>query len=153
MKELFHLIATHDLNGLFRKETHNGFIQFFRYIFVGGIATVADWGMLFVLDLLHPNLLYVSVAVAFCAGLGVNYLLSKKFVFHAHSSGYSKLTELGVYLVTGLIGLGLTELIMYVLVSLLDLGHMLSKVVATALVFAWNFGSKKLILYRKRNFK
>lgn len=153
MKELFHLLVAHDLNGLFKKETRNGFLQFFRYIFVGGIATVVDWGILFVLDLLHPELIYLSVAVSFLAGLIVNYVLSKKFVFHAHTSGYHKFTELGVYVLTGLIGLGLTELIMYISVDLISMRHMFAKIIATALVLAWNFGSKKILLYRKHILK
>lgn len=151
MKELFHLIVTLDLDGLFKKTTNNGFLQFFRYIFVGGIATIADWGVLFTLDSFFPKMLYFSVALSFIVGLCVNFLLSKKFVFHTNTSGFDRVTEFMIYLVTGLIGLGLTELIMFVSVELLDFGHMLSKVIATILVLAWNFGSKKILLKRKCN--
>ena len=152
LKEFLRLVAAHDFNGIFRGETHSGFVQFFRYIFVGGVATVADWGILFILDRLFPELLYLSVALAFCAGLAVNYLFSVKFVFHSHLSGGGRLGEIAVYIITGLIGLGLTELIMHFAASVFLFDIMISKIVATALVFAWNFGSKKIILYRK-NFK
>ena len=40
MKELFMLIKRLDFKGLFFSKTDNAFIQFFRYCFVGGIATL-----------------------------------------------------------------------------------------------------------------
>lgn len=152
MKELFEYLLHLNLNGLFRTPTHNPYIQFFRYIFVGGLATVADWAVFYLLDKLNPHWMYLSTAVAFIVGLGVNYILSISFVF-PHGSSHNKLTEFLVYLVTGIIGLGLTELLMFVFVDRMSLGHMTAKVIATAAVFAWNFGSKKILLYRKRHFK
>lgn len=38
MKEFFKAILDFNLNRLFREKTTNIFIQFFRYIFVGGFA-------------------------------------------------------------------------------------------------------------------
>ncbi|MBE6798446.1 MAG: GtrA family protein [Ruminococcaceae bacterium] len=152
MKELWMYFKHFDMHNLFRAPTHNPFIQFFRYIFVGGFATIADWAVFYILDSTHPEWMYFSTALAFLAGLGVNYVLSKHFVFPL-SSKYSKLTEFAVYIVTGLVGLGLTELIMFILASKLGVGHMMTKIIATATVFAWNFGSKKYLLYRKRHFK
>lgn len=35
-----------NLKKLFVEETDSTFIQFFRYCFVGGFATVVDWGCL-----------------------------------------------------------------------------------------------------------
>ena len=54
MKEFFELLKIFDLKGIFVNPTQNGFLQFFRYLFVGGIATIVDWGILFLLtDLAH----------------------------------------------------------------------------------------------------
>ena len=47
MKEIFRLIKKFDMKGLFIIPTNNALLQFFRYIFVGGVATIADWGVLF----------------------------------------------------------------------------------------------------------
>lgn len=152
MKELLTYLKHFDLRNLFHTPTHNSFIQFFRYLFVGGFATVADWAVFYLLDSTHPEWMYFSTAAAFLAGLGVNYVLSKHFVFPLCSK-YHKLTEFAVYIVTGLIGLGMTELIMFILADKLGVGHMTTKIIATAVVFAWNFGSKKILLYRKRHFK
>lgn len=148
MKELLTLIKHFQLNKLFRTPTYNPFIQFFRYIFVGSIATATDWLVFYITDTAHPDWLYLSTASAFIAGLLVNYILSKAFVFPG-SAIKNKTIEFLIYFIIGLIGLGLTELIMYIFASQLDLSHMAIKIAATVIVFFWNFGSKKIILYRK----
>jgi putative flippase GtrA len=152
MKELLKLIKSFNLNELFKKNTDNTYIQFFRYIFVGGAATVADWGVLWLLKGVMHDGLYFSTAVAFLFGLLVNYILSKLLVFKGTPSGKGYIYEFLVYILTGLIGLGFTEGIMYLLCDLAGLYYMLAKVIATAVVLIWNFGSKKIILYRKSDF-
>ena len=47
MKELFDYIFKLDFKSLFITKSNNTFIQFFRYIFVGGVAFLADGGSLF----------------------------------------------------------------------------------------------------------
>ena len=48
MKELLRYICTLDMKKLFKEKTNNTFIQFFRYLFVGGFAAIVNIGMLFV---------------------------------------------------------------------------------------------------------
>ena len=46
MKELFDRLKTLKIDVIFYQHTDNIFVQLFRYVFVGGLAFVADWGML-----------------------------------------------------------------------------------------------------------
>lgn len=153
MLELIKLILGFKLKTLFIAKTNNSYIQFFRYFFVGGISTVVDWAALWfcydVLDIFK----YLSVAIGFCIGLVVNYVLSDKFVFNDVSKDKSTTQKFSIYLVTGLMGLGFTEIFMLIFDGLLNIHYMVSKVITTAIVFIWNFGSKKIALYRKRDKK
>lgn len=54
----------------------------------------------------------------------------------------------GVYLAAA-VGLLLNMGIMFVLVDALGWNEMLSKVIATGLVFVWNFLIRRLAIYRK----
>lgn len=47
MKEFFELLKKGKLRAIFLDPTDNSFLQFFRYLFVGGIATVVDWCLSF----------------------------------------------------------------------------------------------------------
>ncbi len=151
MKELLSLIKAFNLKALFKEETHNPFVQFFRYIFVGGVATVVDWTVLELLYLVHHDGLYFSTAIGFMFGLVVNFLLSKFFVFKGTPSNKHVVLDIIVYIVTGLIGLLFTEAIMWLVATRWSTNHVIAKAIATVIVLIWNFGSKKLILYRKRD--
>ena len=45
MKEFFSILFSFNFKKIFYEPTRNALLQFFRYAFVGGWATVADWGV------------------------------------------------------------------------------------------------------------
>lgn len=145
MKEFLDYIKKLDLKSLFITPTSNALIQFFRYIFVGGVAFLADGGSLFLIEAIGVNYLIAAI-FAFIIGLVCNFLLSKLMVFQR--SDKDGKVEFAVYGVIGVIGLGITEIIMYVLTEIAGIYFMLSKVVAAAIVLIWNFVARKLVLYR-----
>ena len=150
MKEFFELLKKFDLKGIFISPTKNGFLQFFRYIFVGGIATVVDWGVLFLLtDFVHIYHM-VSAIISFIAGLITNFFLSKLLVFKANKARVNHpVMEFISYAVIGVIGLGITELIMFLFTNCWNIHYLISKVIATVIVLAWNYVARKLIVYKK----
>lgn len=148
MKEFFSLLKRFDLKGIFITPTKNSFLQFFRYVFVGGIATIVDWGILFILtDFVYVHYL-VSAVIAFLAGLITNFFLSKILVFKANEARVSKGLEFVGYAIIGVIGLGITELIMFFFTDCWNIYYMISKVIATVIVLAWNYFARKIIIYK-----
>jgi len=123
--------------------------QLLRYGFVGGVAFVADYGLLWVLTEEAGLQYLVSAAVAFVAGLTVNYLLSNLIVFRSHRLE-SRIAEFVVFAVIGVIGLGLNEAIMYCCSEMIGIHYMLSKLVSTVTVFFWNFFARKIALFSKK---
>ena len=146
MKEIFALLAKFDIHGLLRAPTQNGLLQFFRYCFVGGIATVVDWGVLYFAEKVIGYYLIAAVA-GFMCGLTCNYCMSKFLVFNGSTAKVSPKKEFLAYAAIGVAGLLLTLVLMYVLTEWLGWYFMLSKVVATVLVLLWNFLARKYLLY------
>ena len=62
-------------NILFVEETNNTFIQFFRSLFVGGIATVADMAVLIFFRELFGMFEDIAAVFGFIVGLAVNYII------------------------------------------------------------------------------
>lgn len=130
------------------------FSEFFRYGIVGGIAFLADFGALVgTKELLFRDWssgVYVAAVVGFVVGLVVNYWLSLLFVFTAQKDR-GKGRSWGAFLVFGIIGvvgLGLTELGMWVGVELLAWNYMIVKMLVTGAVLMWNYLGRKLIIFR-----
>lgn len=139
---------------IFRKKCpRNSLIgQFVRYLVTGGFAFVVDFG-LFALCLYKFGWHYLLANLAgLIAGLVLNYALSIAWVFSECKRVLEnrKTAEFGIFAVVGFAGVGINQLLMYLMVGRLEWNEMLSKVVAAILVLMWNFGARKLMLFRKQ---
>lgn len=88
-----------------------------------------------------------SAALSFLAGTTLSYVLSVVWVFDARRVS-SKTAEYALFVLVGVVGLGLNEGLLWVFTEALGLHYLASKVVAAALIFGWNFAARKLLLFR-----
>lgn len=139
------------INKYFKEATSDTKIQFFRYLFVGGLAAVVNVGSLFILKENGLNLIVANI-IAFTLGLIVNYLLSRKFVF-AEEKMDNGVFEFITYAVIGIVGLLLDTLFVWLFTESFGLWYMLSKVISTGLVFIWNFTGRKGLYIIANRFK
>lgn len=121
--------------------------DFLLYVIVGGIATVAEWAVFFVLG--KVSLHYaLATAIAYILSTFVNWLAGRILVFKERNQSFIK-EIVSVYLAS-IVGLLLNLLIMWVAVDLLSLNEMLSKIAATGIVFVYNFLVRKLLIYKEK---
>lgn len=130
------------------------FWEFMRYVVVGGVAFVVDFGTLVACQELFFGQfqwgLYAATAAGFFTGLATNYALSLLFVF-TQAKDWGKGRSVGAFAVFGIIGaLGLlwTELGMWLGVDVLGWNYMLVKVFVTGAVLVWNYLGRKLLIFR-----
>ena len=127
--------------------TESTAVQFARYVFVGGLAFVLDICTLYVLTSKAGVHYLISAALAFLLGLTANYMLSRAWVFPRRVL-QNATVEFAIFAAIGVVGLGLNELGMWLLSSVVGLYYLYSKIVTTAVVFFWNFTARKLSLFR-----
>ncbi len=121
--------------------------QFARYLIVGGVAFLVDFGSLYLLTEWFGLYYLLSAAVAFLLGLTTNYLLSRVWVFDRRTMRNTTL-EFLVFAVIGVVGLGLTEAIMWFVREQIHLHYLIAKAISTGVVLVWNFGARKALLFR-----
>lgn len=121
--------------------------QFFRYLITGGIALVADFAILYLLTRFADVHYLVSAIAAFLIGLLINYELSSRWVF-SHRTVRNRAAEFGIFAAVGVIGLGLNELGLWLLSGTGGVHYLRAKAMTTAIVFLWNFGARKVALFR-----
>lgn len=137
------------IQSVFKGKTNNTLLQLLRYTFVGGFAFLVDFGTLFFLtEFFHIHYL-VSAGIAFIFGLTINYFLSVLWVFSCRTME-SRLLEFFLFALIGLVGLGLTELFLWILTDILLIYYLLSKIITTIVVYFWNFLARKLMLFNKQ---
>ena len=148
LPEILALLKKWRWRELLYKPTDNATLQFLRYIIVGGCAFVADFCTVWLLKELGLHYLVAGV-FGFLLGVTVNYILSKTLAFSGKKANMSREAEFILFIVISLIGLGLTELLMWAFTDGLGLFYLLSKAIAAIIVLLWNFFAKKL-MYRKK---
>jgi putative flippase GtrA len=112
--------------------------QFWRYFLGAGVGYIFDFGTLILLTEVFSVNYLLSAAIAFTVGLIVVFIISKRFVF-GDSKIKSKSLEFGLFAVIGIGGLGILTLLMWLLTDVADINYIISKVLATTIVYAWNF--------------
>jgi putative flippase GtrA len=119
--------------------------QFIKYFFVGGICALIEW-LAFWLTFYIGKLNYsLCVIIAFILATGVNYILAVAFVFSATGKG-NKRTLFETYMVSA-VGLLLNLLLMYLLFQLARLSAIFAKILATGIVFFWNYLSRSFFVF------
>lgn len=137
------------LDKLFKAPTESTFIQLFRYGFVGGLAFLVDYGTLVLLTEFAGMHYLLAATISFILGLITNYLLSITWVFSQHKLN-NRWVEFLLFAFIGVVGLGLNDAIMFLCTERCGIHYTLSKIIATAIVFFWNFLARKLILFKQR---
>lgn len=117
----------------------------FRYAFVAGIGLIVDFSaVIFTKQVLHFHYL-IAACSGFILGLIVTYFLSNLAVFGKPRGNQLQLFTL--FALIGVVGLGILNLLMWLLTGGLGLNYIVSKALATIAVFMWNFFARKR-LYR-----
>ena len=160
---------------LFGQTKKELFWEIFRFLLVGGTATLVDYAVFYLFRqwLLPAGLiesgawnvisLIIATAFGFCAGLIVNWILSVKFVFRAVKNKEEAHSKKGfaIFTVIGVIGLGITELGVVLLVHivpeitlfgvtgfLLPWNEWLAKIVMTCIVLVFNYVGRKIFVFK-----
>lgn len=131
--------------------------QFISYIFVGGSATIVEWGLFFLFIYLFHIEQNLGFIIAYIISTFVNMVMGKIFTFkHAEvvSKGKSKAGNMIketvlIYLVAG-IGCLLNILFLNLFTLLFHMNSMLSKVVTTGIIFIGNYLARKLGIYKEK---
>ena len=122
-------------------------IQMARYFIIAGIATVFDY-LLYLFALKQLGISYsISIVVGFSIGVVVNYLLSNLWAFQRKADQKAS-TEFTLFFLTGLFGISINILVVYLLKDFLNINEDIGRVPAIGIAFIWNFFSKKWFVYK-----
>ena len=119
-------------------------MELVRFGVTGGVCFLVEFGALTLLvEALHMPVLWAT-ALAFLISVAVNYALCVRWVFTGAKGGSGRVRL--QFLVTSGMGLGLNELLMWLMNIRLGVQYQLAKVIATLMVMIWNYVTKRLVL-------
>ncbi|MBQ3444315.1 MAG: GtrA family protein [Selenomonadaceae bacterium] len=121
--------------------TRERMLEIVRFCFVGGVSFLMDYGLLFVLTEFVGLYYLYSSAISFSITVVFNYWLCVIYVFKGAKRQTTR--QAIIFFGTGVIGLGLNQLCMWLFVAVAGLHYMLAKIFATAIVTIWNYVTKR----------
>lgn len=127
------------------KRLEDLFIQIFKFFIVGVIATIIDFGFLYIFKEFVKLPLILSNTLSFCISVIYNYIASVKWVFNVNKEKDPKRNFI-LFIIFSVIGLILNDLILHVTTNTFKIFYMLSKIIATAIVMVFNFITRKIFL-------
>lgn len=112
-------------------------MKFLKFCVVGFSGMVVDFGTTWLCKEKFGWNKYVSNSIGFTLAATNNYLWNRLWTFQSTSSEIP--VEYGKFLLIAIIGLGINNLVIYLLHDKLKLNFYLSKLIAIGIVTVWNF--------------
>lgn len=128
---------------------------FLKFCVVGVLNTVIDIGILQILlwvthiDARTSPLLFLFVTISFLCAVLNGFVLNKFWTFKMRARKNTK-RQFIKFLISNIIGLGLTMLFMAIFVQKLHIGAITSKLGTSVIVLVWNFFATKHWAFRER---
>ncbi len=114
-----------------------GVRQFVKFGIVGISSTIIDWGIYLLLTRLTAIFYLDAKVISFLVSVINSYIWNRRWTFR--SKDPAKFHQFSKFLAVAGIGLALNALIMYIVVSKLNLHDIIGLILASAIVMFWNF--------------
>lgn len=125
--------------------------QICRFAIVGGLNTLIDWAVYFVIVGLYPveSVIFYTIAkgISYLCGMINSYLLNRCWTFKG-SQAANEVSRLIKFLLVNAVSLGINSLSIYIFLNL-NLSHITSLFFTTAITFSFNFTLNKLWVFRE----
>ena len=128
-----------------KKEQRDLLLQIFKFVIVGGISTIIDWIIYYIcykylkINPLISNIIGFSISVIY------NFIASVNWVFNVNKSKNKK-SIFVQFILFSIIGLLISEALLFIFINKIGMHAMLSKIIATAIVMTFNFVTRKIFL-------
>jgi putative flippase GtrA len=117
------------------------------YAAASAVAFVVDYGVLLALTHYAGWHYLAAATLSFVLGATVAYVLSVRFVFHAHRLHNRKL-EFTSFVLLGLVGVAINLLVLYIMTGRLGIDVAYAKPVVACFTFGANFALRRQLLFR-----
>ena len=118
---------------------------FINYLLIGGFSSMVDIGLLYFLTEFFGFWYFYSSIISYLCGVIPNYTLNKFFNFKNKSKKI--IPQFTAFLFVSIIGLLLTQILIFSLVEFFNLWYIISKIITIMIVIFWNFYGIKRIAF------
>jgi putative flippase GtrA len=119
--------------------------KFLKFGIVGFSGLFVDFGVTYVCKEWLKIQKYVSNSIGFTAAASTNYILNRIWTFQSQDPNIA--LEYTAFFIISLIGLGINNFILWLIITRFKLNFYLSKLFAIGVVTVWNFLANYFITF------
>jgi len=120
-------------------------VKLLKYMLIGIGATAIDFGLTFLLKEKAKINKYIANSIGYTSAATFNYIFNRIWTFD--DTNPQIITQYLIFTTISLIGLGLTNLFIWIFNEKLGVNFYVSKVIALFIVFVWTFTAHNLITF------
>jgi len=120
--------------------------KFLKFCIVGSSGMIIDFGTTWLLKEKVRINKYIANSSGFILAATSNYLINRYWTFHSENPKVA--TEYLSFILISVAGLGINNLVLYLLTDKMKLNFYLSKLFAIGVVTLWNFYMNYLFTFR-----
>jgi putative flippase GtrA len=120
-------------------------LKFFKFGAVGLSGLLVDYAFTYLFKEIFKVQKYVANSIGFTIAATSNYVLNRIWTFESNNPEI--ISEYSSFLIISLIGLGLNNLILWMIVSRFKINFYLAKFFAICVVTLWNFFANFFITF------
>lgn len=140
-------ISVSSLNNFIKNEN---ILQAFKYFMAGGVCTLLDFFLLYILTH-YFGLNYLKSSIfSFMSGTFINYYICTVWIFSIRVIE-NKYREFIYYSIITIVGLSINTILIFTFTEIFHFYFMLSKLMAVFVTYWWNFGARKYFLHTIKN--
>lgn len=121
--------------------------QFAKFAIVGAIGTCVDVGTLVILKEIVGLNVYVANFFSFSLAVVNNYTLNSLWTFADQEKEHRR--QIVQFIAVSVIGLGLSEILLYFFHDMLGLYYLLAKCLGVLIVLFWNFFANRFWTFKE----
>lgn len=129
-------------------QSKNLSVEAFRYLVSSGAAFLVDISLLYAITEFAGTHYLISNLIASFVAMIANYLLSALWVFPQRRLK-SRTAEFAIFIGTGVAGVGLNELLLWLLTDFAGIHYMGSKMIAAIIGYGTKFVVRRQLLFRR----
>ena len=119
--------------------------ELIKFTFVGALSTAAHYVILFGLVELHVSEALIASMIGYSLGAFINYYLNLKYTFNSKTPHKKALPK---FIVMIILGFTINGFVMYLMIYSISINYLFSQLVATIVVYCWNFIIGKLWAFK-----
>jgi putative flippase GtrA len=120
-------------------------IKFIKFGLVGLSGVFVDFGFTYICKEWIKLNKYLSNSIGFCIAASSNYFLNRVWTFHSQNPEIGR--EFSEFFLISIIGLGINNSVLYVMINRFKLNFYISKLFAIAVTTLWNFFANYLYTF------